>query len=239
MFWHLIELYVPSASTYSRDIDFVFSLVFWIVGFWFLASELVFFWLILRFRKKDGVRAQYITGDLKSEHRWVSWPHMAVLVFDVVIIVAAVRVWYTVKQDLPAADQTVRIVGQQWAWSFVHPGPDGKLDTADDIATVEELHVQVDTTYHFKLEARDVLHSFSVPVFRLKQDAIPGRVITGWFEATKTGTYDIQCAEICGIGHGIMGARIVIETPAQHAAWMASQSSLSVASLGQPGAAQE
>ena len=80
------------------------------------------------------------------------------------------------------------MVAQQWAWSFVHPGPDGQLDTADDIKTVDELHVKVDTLYHFKLESRDVLHSFSVPVFRLKQDVIPGRVITGWFQPTQTGT---------------------------------------------------
>jgi len=237
--WHLIEYLLPSAATYSADIDFVWSLIFWIVGFWFLLTELVFFWLILRFRAKDGVRGQYITGELKSEKKWITWPHMAVLVFDVAIVVAAVRVWYHVKQDLPPAQETVRVVAQQWAWSFVHPGPDQKLGSADDIATVDELHVKVGTLYHFQLEARDVLHSFSVPVFRLKQDAIPGRVITGWFEATKTGTYDIQCAEICGIGHGIMGARIVIETPEQHAAWMAGKSPVSVASLGQPSAVQE
>lgn len=229
---HLIEaLGVPLGSTYAGDIDFVWSLIFWIVGAWFLATELVFFWLIVRFRKKDGVPAQYITGELKSEKKWVTWPHLAVLVFDVVILVVAVRVWYHVKQELPPAAHTVRVIGQQWAWSFVHPGPDGQLDTADDIATVDELHVKVDTLYHFKLEARDVLHSFSVPVFRLKQDAIPGRVITGWFEPTITGEFDIQCAEICGIGHGIMGARIHIETAEQHAAWMASRSGVSVASL--------
>jgi cytochrome c oxidase subunit 2 len=237
--WHLIGHLLPSASTYAADIDFVWSLIFWIVGAWFLATETVFLWLIIRFRARDGVRSQYITGELKSEKQWVHWPHMAVLVFDVVIVVAAVRVWYHVKQELPPPTQTVRVIGQQWAWSFVHPGPDGALDTADDIATVDELHVQVDTLYHFKLEARDVLHSFSVPVFRLKQDAIPGRVITGWFEATKTGAYDIQCAEICGIGHGIMGARIVIETPAEHAAWMAGHSPVSVASAAQPRAGQE
>jgi cytochrome c oxidase subunit II len=240
--FHLIESWfrVPSGSTFAGDIDFVWSLIFWVVGAWWVATELVFLALIVRFRKKDGVPAQYITGELRSEHKWVTWPHMAVLVFDVIILVAAVRVWYHVKQELPPAQETVRVVGQQWAWSFVHPGPDGKLDTADDIATVEELHVKVGTLYHFKLEARDVLHSFSVPVFRLKQDAIPGRVITGWFEATKTGTFDIQCAEICGIGHGIMGARIFIETPEQHTAWMATHASpVSVASLAQPSAAQE
>jgi cytochrome c oxidase subunit 2 len=65
-----------------------------------------------------------------------------------------------------------------------------------------------------------VLHSFSVPVFRLKQDAVPGRVITGWFRATRPGTYDIQCTQICGMGHGLMAAHIIVETPQQLAAWM-------------------
>jgi cytochrome c oxidase subunit 2 len=74
-----------------------------------------------------------------------------------------------------------------------------------------------------------VLHSFSVPAFRLKQDAIPGRVITGWFKPTKTGAFDIQCVEICGVGHGLMPARIFIETPEQHAAWMAGHSTQSIA----------
>ena len=129
-----------------------------------------------------------------------------------------------VKQELPPAQQAVRVIAQQWAWSFVHPGPDAKLDTPDDIKTVDELHIQANTLYHYHLEARDVLHSFSIPVFRLKQDAVPGRIITGWFKAIKTGSYDIQCAEICGIGHGVMAGRIVIETPEQHAAWMAGYS---------------
>ena len=227
----MIEQFVPSASTYAQDIDFVFSLIFWLVGFWFLLSEGVFFWLILRFRKRDGVRAEYITGELQSQKRWITYPHLLVLVCDVVIVAAAVKVWYDVKQNVPPAQQTVRVIGQQWAWSFVHPGADGELDTADDIKTVDELHLQADTLYHYKLESRDVLHSFSVPVFRLKQDAIPGRVITGWFQPTRTGTFDIQCAEICGIGHGMMGARVVIETPEQHAAWIAGQTPISLASL--------
>jgi cytochrome c oxidase subunit 2 len=229
---------VTAASSYAKDIDFVFDLIFWIVAFWFLLAEGVFFYLILRFRKKPGVPGQYITGELKSEKKWISWPHMAVLVFDAIILVFALRVWYTVKQDLPPAQETVRVVAQQWAWSFVHPGPDGQLDTADDIKTVDELHVKVGTLYHFKLESRDVLHSFSVPVFRLKQDVIPGRVITGWFQATKTGTFDIQCAEICGIGHALMPGRIVIETPEQHAAWMATQSPIALAA-NLPPAGQE
>jgi cytochrome c oxidase subunit 2 len=226
---------LPAASTYAADVDFVYSLIFWITGFWLLVSELVFFWLILRFRKKDGVKGQYITGELKSEKKYITYPHLLVLVCDVFIVVAAIRVWHNVKQQLPPAQETVRVFAQQWAWSFVHPGPDGKLDTADDIRTVDELHVTANKLYQFTLESRDVLHSFSVPVFRLKQDVIPGRVITGWFQPTKTGTYDIQCVEICGIGHGLMPARIVIETPEQHAAWMASQAPpVALAALAAP-----
>ncbi len=230
----MIEAYVPAASTYARDIDGLFTLIFVIVGFWFVVCEVIFFWLILKFRKKDGVRAQYIAGEQKSEKKWIAYPHYAVLVFDVLIIVFAVKVWYDIKQDLPQPQQTIRAVAQQWAWTFVHPGPDGELDTADDITKVNELHVQVDTLYHYKLESKDVLHNFSVPVFRLKQDAIPGRVITGWFTPTRTGEWDIQCAEICGIGHGLMGARIHIESAQQHAGWMAQESPLSLAAATSP-----
>jgi len=220
----MIENWVPAVSSFAKDIDLVFDVIFWIViAFWFVAVELVFLWLILRFKKRDGVPAQYITGELKSEKNWVHYPHLAVLACDVVILFLAIRVWYEVKQHVPPTDATVRIVGQQWAWSFVHPGADGRLDTPDDIKTVDDLHLEVGKTYAFKLESRDVLHSFSIPVFRLKQDAIPGRVVTGWFKPIATGEHDIQCAEICGIGHALMPGRVLIETPEAHAAWIASQ----------------
>jgi cytochrome c oxidase subunit 2 len=87
---------------------------------------------------------------------------------------------------------------------------------------VDDLHVEVDRTYHFQLESRDVVHSFSVPVFRLKQDAVPGRRITGWFRPTRIGRHDVQCAEICGFGHGVMAARVAIEDTSEHAAWIAA-----------------
>ncbi len=220
----MIETWVEAVSTYARDVDNLILLIGVLVGFWFILCEAVFFGFIIKFRHRPGQKAQYVTGEEKSQKRWISIPHLLVLVCDVFIIVGAVQVWYTIKQNLPEAEQTVRVVGQQWAWTFVHPGKDGKLDTADDIALVDELHVQANTTYHYLLESRDVLHNFSVPVFRLKQDAVPGRTITGWFNAQKTGQWDVQCAEICGIGHGIMGARIFVESPDEHAAFIASHS---------------
>ena len=222
----MIESLIENASTYGGKIDNLFTLITILVGGWFFLAEGVLFYFIIRFRRKKGVKAQYVSGEKKEEHKWIAYPHYLIILFDIVIIAGAVMVWYEVKQKLPDADATIRVTGRQWSWIFTHSGPDGILDTGDDIKTVDRLHVQVDTTYHFQLESKDVLHSFSVPVFRLKQDAIPGRVITGWFNPTKIGEFDIQCAEICGIGHGIMAARISIESPQVHQAWINEQSQI-------------
>ena len=210
-------------STYAADIDFLIILVLVVVGIWFLAAEYIFVYFILKYRAKPGRKADYITGKEKHLKRWITIPHFMVLAFDVVIVVVSFQVWHKIKMDLPEnPDAVLRITGQQWAWTFQHPGLDGELDTADDIFTVDELHVENEKTYHFKLEATDVLHSFSVPVWRLKQDAIPGRSITGWFQPTLAGEFDVQCAEICGFGHGVMSARVMVEDAEQHASWLAA-----------------
>lgn len=218
----MIQNLLPQVSSFAQDVDTLWIVLSVIVWFWFMCAEVMFFWLIWRFRYQEGVPAQYVTGNEKHLKRWITVPHALIILCDLVVIGGAMKVWYDIKQDLPEADLTVRVIGQQWAWSFIHPGPDGIIDTDDDVKTVDELHLVEGKTYHFKLESRDVLHSFSIPVFRLKQDALPGREITGWFKPIKTGTYDIQCAEMCGIGHGIMAARVVIATPEQHQNWLAS-----------------
>jgi cytochrome c oxidase subunit 2 len=228
----ILNSLLPVASTYAADIDRLFDVITLLVGVPFLICCYLMFSFIWRFRKREGVPAKYITGTEHQYMKWIHRAHIPILVFDVIIVVMAVNVWYDIKQDLPEANSTIRVMAQQWAWVFVHPGPDNVLDTADDITTINELHVSTNALYHYKLEARDVIHSFSVPAFRLKQDAIPGRVITGWFEPTMTGEFDIQCAEICGIGHGLMPARIHIESPTRHAAWVAENSPLAVAASG-------
>lgn len=223
-----------SISTYGGDIDFLFDLITYIVGFWFILAEGVLIYFILRYLRKDGVKAQYITGEKHEELKWIEVPHILIILCDVVLIAGTMMVWYKVKQDLPKPDATIKVIAQQWAWTFVQPGPDGQLDTADDITTIDELHIKNNTTYHFKLTSKDVLHSFSIPVFRLKQDAIPGREITGWFKASSKdakSVHDIQCAEICGYGHGLMPAKLFIESEEVHAQWMSEKLGLPIASM--------
>lgn len=216
----MLSQYVAQVASFAKDIDGLILIVTVLVGFWFFVAQAIFIGLLVKFAAKPGVKAEYITGEEVHQKRWVAWPHHLVLVCDVVIIVAALRVWYHVKQEMPPPERTVRVISQQWAWTFVDPGPDNLLDTPDDIRTVDELHIEKDKVYHFELQSKDVLHSFSIPVFRLKQDALPGRTIRGWFKAERTGMYDIQCAEICGIGHALMPARLIVETPSVHADWV-------------------
>jgi len=225
----MLERYSTAASTYAHWIDYQFILIAVLVGFWLIAAEAAMFWLIFKFRAKDGRPTQYIGGEEKHQTRWITIPHALVILCDIVILVPAIMVWYNIKQVLPPPGETVRVIGQQWAWSFQEAGPDGVLDTADDIRAVGELHVKVNTTYHFELLSRDVVHSFAVPAFRLKQDALPGRTITGWFRPNRVGTYDIQCTQMCGLGHAMMAARIIVETPQDHAAWLIRNSLPAVA----------
>ena len=111
---------------------------------------------------------------------------------------------------------------------------------ANDTVEINELTVKANTLYHYKLESKDVIHDFSVPVWRLKQDAIPGRIITGWFEPTltsdqsPTGYWDIQCAEICGVGHALMGGKVFVKNEADYAAWVAENSPVSLVSAAAP-----
>ena len=224
---------VEVASSYAADIDGLIWLVLVVVGFWFLVAEGVFLWFIMKFRARDGRRADYIDGTNKRHKRWITVPHLLVLGFDVLIIVVSFNVWYKIKMDLPENPDggVIRVIGQQWAWTFQHPGADGELDTPDDIFTVDELHVENNRTYHFELQATDVLHSFSVPVWRIKQDAIPGRTITGWFQPTRTGEFDVQCAEICGFGHGVMIARVMVEDEETLAAWVEANTPATAAAM--------
>ena len=218
----MIEYFVASASSFSGDIDDLFDLITVIIGIAFFLTLGTFIYFIFRFRRKKGVRADYITGEKHKEKKWTHYPHYTVIALDVVIIAFNIIVWVHIKQTLPPKDNLIRVIGQQWSWAFIDAGPDGILDTEDDIATVNDLHVKVDETYHFELQARDVIHNFSVPVFRLRQDGMPGRTIKGWFKPTKTGTYDIQCAEMCGIGHGIMGAKLYVQSEEEYNKWMSS-----------------
>ena len=213
--------YLPEGiSTYAADIDHVMWVIYVVVGAWFVLAEVVLFALILRGRARDGERAVWLPGGTWRTNAVVLVPVALVFLCDILIEQVSDPVWHHVKIEVPNGEVTVRVTGRQFLWLFTYGGPDGTLGTSDDIVA-NEMHVPMDKVVHFELESSDVLHSFFVPALRLKQDAIPGRSVQGWFQATKEGTYEIGCAEICGKGHTEMRSTLVVQSPEAFNAWLA------------------
>jgi cytochrome c oxidase subunit 2 len=194
-----------------------------IVGAWFVVAELLLLYLVFRYRRRSGTKATYLPARSLRAMAVVLIPCAVILAFDLVIDAVAAPIWDDIKQKLPAHDQLVRIQGEQWAWRFTYPGPDGVLDTQDDFETVNEMHVPIGKVVQFELTAKDVLHSFFVRELRLKQDAVPGRVIRGWFTATREGAYEIPCAEICGFAHTMMKGTLTVESEEAYGRWLESK----------------
>jgi heme/copper-type cytochrome/quinol oxidase subunit 2 len=105
---------------------------------------------------------------------------------------------------IPPTDTVIRVTAKQFNWEIRYPGPDGQFDTADDKQVDNEVYVPIGKPIRVILKSRDVIHSFFLPNLRFKQDAVPGREITAWFQANKPGKYEIPCAELCGFGHSGM-----------------------------------
>lgn len=113
----------------------------------------------------------------------------------------------------------VEVTGQQWAWTFRHPGADGLFGTRDDLVTLNELRVPLGRPVYLQLTSKDVVHSFYLPNFRNKIDAIPGSVTRLWFEPRETGVFEIACAQHCGAWHYKMRAELAVMSPARFARW--------------------
>ncbi|HSA59151.1 MAG TPA: cytochrome c oxidase subunit II [bacterium] len=231
----MMQWFPENISTYGQGVDHVIQVIYWIVGAWFVVVEGLFLYFILRYRRKDGVRAAYEPGTSGKALAWILIPAVVILGFDVGIDLVQGPVWNEIKLTLPAKpDQIIRIKGKQFVWDITHPGRDGALDTADDIQTLNQLNVPLNAKIVFELTAEDVIHSLWLPNLRLKQDAVPGRTIKGWFQATKEGDYPLACAELCGSGHGTMRGQLHVLNPADYQKWLDENSPQSpeVSSLG-------
>ncbi len=207
-------------SSFGKNIDGIMYLIYYVVGAWFLLAEGILIYFLLRYRRKSHPTAAYAPGKTGKAMAWVLIPVALVLLCDIAIDAKGTAAWDELKVDMPDTQELVRIEGRQFAWNFRHAGSDGQLDTADDVVTNGQLFMKVNDKVKFELISKDVIHSFFVPNLRFKQDAVPGRKINGWFDATKTGTYGISCAELCGGGHSYMQASLVVLSPEDYEKWL-------------------
>ena len=215
----MLDWWLPeNVSTYGRDIDWLFHLIYYITG---VTAILVFATMIVFlvvYRDRPGRRARYTHGNTTLEIVWTVVPSLIL----VILTFLSAPAWSKIKmQAPPASDFELNVTAKQFNWQVTYPGPDGKFGTADDKTLLDEMHVPVNKVVHVHLRSQDVIHSFFVPQFRMKQDAVPGREIVQWFEATKTGKYELPCAELCGFGHSGMRGWIYVHTPDEYQKWAA------------------
>ena len=124
-----------------------------------------------------------------------------------------------IKRNPPATDFEIKVTAKQFNWDVSYPGADGKLGTEDDIKFDNDVHVPVNKIVRVHLASNDVIHSFFIPNMRFKQDAVPGRTILAWFEATKPGKYELPCAELCGFGHSGMKGWLHVHSVEDYKKW--------------------
>ena len=206
-------------SSYSGEIDGIFRLILWITGVIFVVVESLLVFFLFRYRHREGRRALYTHGNNRLEVIWTIIP----AVICVLLALLSRQAWAEIKQRMPAGALQIEVTGEQFAWNIRYPGPDGRFGTADDIVSLNQLHFPVGRPVVATLRSKDVIHSFFLPEFRVKQDAVPGMTSRIWFDATRTGQWEIACAELCGLGHYRMKGSVTVETPEEFEKWLASQ----------------
>lgn len=202
-------------SSYGHEIDSLFYLIYYITAVTFILVTVLMVAFLIIYRDKAGRRATYSHGNTALEIIWTIIP-AAILI---VLAFMSVSSWAKVKRHVPDTDFELGIAAKQFNWEVSYPGPDGKLGTDDDVKFDNDLHVPVNKPIRLQLTSKDVIHSLFIPHMRFKQDAVPGRQITAWFDAIKPGKYEIPCAELCGFGHSGMKGWVFVHTPEDYKKW--------------------
>jgi cytochrome c oxidase subunit II len=204
-------LFLPEqASTVSKDVDFLHYIIFsTAMGVATVIFGLTAYFLIRYRRRSDTDVTPKVAGRVGWEVLFVSVPLTVFLVWFFMGYHDFIRI-----QTPPRDAMDVYVVGKQWMWKFTHPeGPNA----------IGVLRVPTGRPVRLLLTSRDVIHSFYVPAFRIKQDAIPGAYTQTWFEVTKPGSYRIMCAEYCGLNHSEMWGEVVALSPEDYEAWRQEQ----------------
>ncbi len=228
------------ASAHAAEIDRMIVLVHWLMAVLFVGWGAFFIYTLIRFRASRQPRAEY--GGVKSH--FSTYVEVGVALVEAILLVGfAIPAWANRVDDIPNESDAivVRVIAEQFAWNAHYPGADGmfgrtdiklvaaenpigldRTDAAakDDITTINQLNLPVNRPILIHLSSKDVIHSFSLNQMRVKQDAIPGVTFPVWFTPTKTGDWEINCSQLCGLGHYRMRGFYSIKTQQDYDTWL-------------------
>jgi cytochrome c oxidase subunit 2 len=232
------------ASAHGPKVDDFIVYIHWLMIALFFGWLVYFLFTLYHFRKSRTPKANYFG----VRNHYSTYIEISVVVFETVLLLFfAVPLWGDVIGKLPKEEDStvVQIVAQQFAWNARYAGPDGQFGSQDmkfvnndnlfgidpsdahgkdDVQVLNEIHVPVKKPVLCYISSKDVIHSFRVPEMRATQDAIPGMRIPLWFEPTKTGNFQIYCAQLCGGGHAQMaGGRFIVESQEDYNKWVAAK----------------
>jgi len=242
---HFQEFLPIVASAHGHEVDRVIYWVHLFIFLLFIGWSLYFVVALFKFRKKKNPKANY-----EGVHSHVSTVvEVGVVLFEAVLLIGfSIPFWAKNVTALPRGAEVieVRVNAEQFAWNIHYPGLDGifgKTDLKffdkesnpmgldpndpagiDDVTTINQLHLPVDKTALITLTSRDVIHSFFLPVMRVKQDVIPGMRIPIWFTPIKKGSWEIACAQLCGLGHYRMRGFLTVQSLEEFKAWLEKES---------------
>jgi len=231
----------PDVSVHGAKIDQLMSVLHWFMALLFIGWGVFFVYCLIRFRARPGHVAMY------TPVKGIATKYIEgfVVVVEILLLFGlSTPVWLAYKNNVPDAAKAlhIRLVAEQFAWNFQYPGKDGKFGKSDpslisgdnplgvdpedpsgkdDLVTVNQLHIPVNRPVIVAVSSKDVIHSFNIPVLRVKQDTVPGQQIPIWFEATQAGHFELACAQLCGLAHYRMRADVLIDTPEEFAKWAA------------------
>jgi cytochrome c oxidase subunit 2 len=209
----LIDGMLSGASRIAPEVNAVFFGLLLTCTLVVLALSTIILIFLVRYRSGSNVpRPPLRISTWKFEATWIIGTTLIFLGF----FFWGARVYLHMAQ-VPAGAAELQVIGRQWMWEVRHPEGRRELD---------ELHVPIHQAILLRMTSEDVIHSFAVPAFRLKQDVVPGKTVAAWFEATQIGRYPIYCDQYCGTLHSGMNGEVVVQSPEDYAAWLADSANL-------------
>jgi cytochrome c oxidase subunit 2 len=230
-FWERISP-PEDISTSGHLIEWLFNYTTYVNLFWFALVCIGLFGFSYLYSQKRHKIALYTHGNEKKHLLITALIGLGVfLSVDMVITKISTRDMKEVFWNFPDGDDVIKVqvLAQQWAWNIRYAGKDGEFNTGDDVVQLNNLVVPVGRKVMIQMTSKDVIHSFYLPNARIKADAIPGRYAKLWFDTTKTGNYEIACAEMCGTHHYLMKGQLSVLSQEDYDRWVQESQELAIA----------